>query len=383
VNDISADERQQLANIRDWVKSHSLLIVAALIGISAVFFGPGIYQSYQNERTWPASDAYEEFLEAVAQVPIEPPAPEPSPALTPDPIPDPTAEDSPQPPAEPPSPDPEPTADAADPATVPAPNPPPETEIAANPDPPTADSEPIIATDPTAESEPPTAPESSETDPSPPEEPAPEPTPLERADALADRIIDQHGNTHYAVLASLVAAKLSADLGHFEAAHSRLLWAESRAKNPADALLINFRLALLEAELDEPQKALARLQTDNPHFAPLYFEAAGDIHTHLAQRDQAIAAYQRALDSLPAAEDDQATAEANALRRRNLQIKFDNLTIGLASLPSDPPEDSPPETPTADNPAPDSPAPPPDSPTDSPDPPTDSTPPPETPTNDQ
>jgi len=145
---------------------------------------------------------------------------------------------------------------------------------------------------------------------------------LELVDNLADLLVEQYGDSHYAFLASLGAAKLSADLGNYEAAFSRLKWAEEHTGNEADQQLINHRLALVEAQLGDTESALNRLSNANTHFASIYAETRGDIYASLGQKERSIAAYE---ESIAASEN----AGSNA---RNVELKLNNLLSGLGSI---------------------------------------------------
>ncbi len=146
---------------------------------------------------------------------------------------------------------------------------------------------------------------------------------LALVDQLADQLIEEHADSHYAFLAALSVARLSADLGHFSAALDRLQWASEHAGNDADEQLVNFRLALLESQLGTPDSALERLAAPNDHFASLYAEARGDIHNSEGQRQEAAKAYQTALDTM---------SSDNTGRQTSLELKLANLETGLGSV---------------------------------------------------
>ena len=147
---------------------------------------------------------------------------------------------------------------------------------------------------------------------------------LQRVDALAEGLIKEHGDTYYAFLASLSAAKISVDQGHFDAALSRLLWAESKARNEADKQLVNMRLAIVESHLGDTDSAIQRLLTPNEHFRSLYAEIRADLYAATGERELAIGAYQEAIDSL--------SDDGAGTRQQNLELKLGSLTDGLGSL---------------------------------------------------
>lgn len=146
---------------------------------------------------------------------------------------------------------------------------------------------------------------------------------LAAVDELANTLIQDHADTHYAFLASLSVAGLNVRLGDYETARERLEWASERAQEEADVQLVNYRLALVEAQLGETDAALDRLSGANQHFAPLYAAARGDIHVSLGQRDQAIAAYEEALARL---------AGENSTQSNTIQLKLDSLRSGAGVL---------------------------------------------------
>lgn len=146
---------------------------------------------------------------------------------------------------------------------------------------------------------------------------------LELVDALADRLVEEYGDSQYAFLASLRAAKLSADLGNYEVALSRLKWAEQNTGNKADQLLVNHRLALVEAQLGDTDSALGRLSSPNRHFASIYAETRGDIYAATGQRDEAIVAYEEAVE---------AADVANASQQSGAKLKLNNFLEGLGSI---------------------------------------------------
>lgn len=148
-------------------------------------------------------------------------------------------------------------------------------------------------------------------------------TELQLVDNLADLLIEQYGDSHYAFLASLRAAKLSADLGNYEVAQSRLQWAEDATSNEADQQLVNYRLALIEAQLGDTDSALDRLGDSNEHFASLYAEARADIYSSQGRRDEAMLSYREALETM---------GEANPTQRNAVQLKLDALLKGPSSI---------------------------------------------------
>lgn len=146
---------------------------------------------------------------------------------------------------------------------------------------------------------------------------------LAAVEDLANTLIQDHPDTHYAFLASLSLAGLNATVGDYEAARERLEWAAEQAQQEADVQLVNYRLALVEAELGVTDAALNRLSGANQHFAPLYAAARGDIHVILGQRDQAVSAYEEALVQL---------SGDNSAQGNTIQLKLNSLRSGAGVL---------------------------------------------------
>lgn len=140
---------------------------------------------------------------------------------------------------------------------------------------------------------------------------------------LANSLIQEYPDTHYAFLTSLAMAALHVSHGDYESARDQLSWASEQAQAEADIQLVNYRLALVEAQLGETDAALGRLSGANEHFAPLYSAARGDIHAGLGQREQAISAYEEALAQI---------SEDNLSQINTIQLKLNDLRSGAGAL---------------------------------------------------
>lgn len=223
MNDIISDEQQQIEAIKNWIKDNLLWIAGFIVVACVSFFGPDAYQTYKNNKIFPASDSYEEFNSTLT--------------------------------------------------------------IALSQ---------IVVTEALQQN----------------------------VDGLADQIIENYPDTHYAFLTSIGAAKLSAQVGSYGAAKSRLTWAADQADSEADKQLVNYRLAIVETQLGNTDAALDLLGDSNEHFAPLYAEARGDIYSIQGERDQAILSYQEALDA----------SEENTNQSYLVGLKLTNLQSGLGSI---------------------------------------------------
>jgi predicted negative regulator of RcsB-dependent stress response len=132
--------------------------------------------------------------------------------------------------------------------------------------------------------------------------------------AQAQSLKALHGNSQYGRYGALVLAKLAVADQDFDGAAGELQWVLDNADDPALKRLATLRLARIEAVRGNDQAALALVQgAVAAPFAALYAELEGDIHVRQGDREAALAAYQRALDSL---------APGDASARPMLELKL-------------------------------------------------------------
>jgi len=111
----------------------------------------------------------------------------------------------------------------------------------------------------------------------------------------------------YARFAALTLSRLYMTDGDTDNAIEELKWARAKTEDQALAALIDLRLANAEFARDNGDGALQILAQSHPEeFSGLFRELRGDIYYSLGQNEQALEAYQGALDQLedsdPAAE---------------------------------------------------------------------------------
>lgn len=119
----------------------------------------------------------------------------------------------------------------------------------------------------------------------------------------AEQLRDEHADSIYARYAALFMAKLYADAGELDNAARELSWIIDNPDlglfQPADeALLLTARLRLARVLIaqGEPRRALDLLTAVEPGaFAARYAEVEGDAWMALGERDNARAAYERAV----------------------------------------------------------------------------------------
>lgn len=113
------------------------------------------------------------------------------------------------------------------------------------------------------------------------------------------RILSDFSDTPYAVLSAMTLAKVYVEEGDFASAKTYLQLVIDQDKQPQLKQVAQLRMArLLLAEGDASQ-ALSMLNSiEVGGFGVAVNELEGDIHVALGNKDQARAAYQRALDAI-------------------------------------------------------------------------------------
>ena len=118
----------------------------------------------------------------------------------------------------------------------------------------------------------------------------------EAATQEAQVLVNEYGSTPYAALAELAMAKLKVEAGDSAAAMEHLRKAMASAKMPEIQEVARLRLARLTADGGKPDEALALLAEVNG-FSASGEEVRGDILLAQGKRDEAKAAYQKALEA--------------------------------------------------------------------------------------
>lgn len=143
----------------------------------------------------------------------------------------------------------------------------------------------------------------------------------------AGMLIADYSNTPYAALAALALARLRIEEGELEAAATQLQWVLDNGE--ADFVTSTARLRLARVRLaqghpDEAEAVLGHAGSSGIAEA-LLAELQGDIHLARGNREEALAAYQRALASM--------TDDFGG--RALLQLKHDELATGSATAAAD------------------------------------------------
>ncbi len=124
-----------------------------------------------------------------------------------------------------------------------------------------------------------------------------------------DRLFSEYGATPYAALGAIAVAQHYAAANALDKAQKPLVWAAAKASDKGVRQLAKLRLARLLWAQNQPEQALKALSASNDKaFAPLFAELRGDILLGQGKREEARAAYEKAL----AASKDTAEAPAGA-----------------------------------------------------------------------
>lgn len=133
--------------------------------------------------------------------------------------------------------------------------------------------------------------------------------------AIADGIVTEYDETHYASLAQLAAARASVEAGDQETAQTRLQWVVDNASTNNFELIARLRLATLLLSQGNMDQAKSTLDSSFPDsFGARLNELLGDIAVAENDATTARIAYDKALKSQPASTNQQV-----------LQMKRDDL----------------------------------------------------------
>jgi predicted negative regulator of RcsB-dependent stress response len=146
---------------------------------------------------------------------------------------------------------------------------------------------------------------------------------LQTVKFLADQLQNDFADSHYSTLGALVAARTALEAKDMDDAQARLEWARGNTDTDAESQLIAYRLAKVLVARGELDAALAQLTGEGSEFSAVYADLRGDILLKQNDKPGALAAYQVALESLLPGQEHYLST---------LQLKIDNLTIGLGSL---------------------------------------------------
>ncbi|WP_233863115.1 tetratricopeptide repeat protein [Paraburkholderia adhaesiva] len=134
---------------------------------------------------------------------------------------------------------------------------------------------------------------------------------------VASDMEDRFGGTAYAQMTALAVAKALYTAGDTTGAKAQLQWAADHAKDDEFRQIAKLRLAALLLDEKAYDQGLALIpQPDSGPFKGIVADGRGDLLAAQGKRDEARAAYQLALDTLP---------KSDTSGRQLIQFKLDAL----------------------------------------------------------
>ena len=136
------------------------------------------------------------------------------------------------------------------------------------------------------------------------------------ATKLADELMQDYGNSPYAVHASLLMARRAIEAGDSAMARSHLQWVLDNSKEDGMKHIARIRLAMILLSEQSADVVLTLLQgVDGGEFAARYDELTGDAYAQKGDLDAARDAYKSSQQALP----------PGASNSELLKLKQDNL----------------------------------------------------------
>lgn len=129
-------------------------------------------------------------------------------------------------------------------------------------------------------------------------------------------------DTQYARYASMMLAKLAVEDGEYDTAIQQLQAAEKGADKGL-GLIVNLRLAKVEAAKGELDAAISRLKKDGDSLSHSYLETLGDVYLLQGKPQEAFDSYEKAISQVP---------ETESQERSLLQLKLDQVESEFAAV---------------------------------------------------
>ena len=113
---------------------------------------------------------------------------------------------------------------------------------------------------------------------------------------LTEQLQNDFDSNMHAILATLQMARVEVERNNLEQAKQYLLWSSDRVPDEGLQQVVDYRLAQVEHSLGNAEAALQLLNKDNNNFSSMYQELRGDILIQQSRIEEAVAAYQKALE---------------------------------------------------------------------------------------
>lgn len=137
---------------------------------------------------------------------------------------------------------------------------------------------------------------------------------------LGGQLKEDFANTEYGVFAAMLLAREALFSKQPDEAIAELKWAQEKTRSEGIKLIVNLRLARVLAAKGDFDAALKQLDAVQPGAqADAYEEVRGDIYLQQGKRDEARAAYQKAMTL--------SEEKSSGSPRPILKIKHDNLLV--------------------------------------------------------
>ncbi len=120
---------------------------------------------------------------------------------------------------------------------------------------------------------------------------------------VSAELIERFGRTAYAGMAGMIAGKVEHDAGNLEVAAERLEWVVEHARSEPLRALARLRLAGVRLDQKQHDAALRLLDAGGGEaFTPLYADLRGDVLMAQGKTEEAVGAYDKALETTPEAD---------------------------------------------------------------------------------
>lgn len=144
---------------------------------------------------------------------------------------------------------------------------------------------------------------------------------LAKVNSIADELMSNYKSSLYAHNAALLLAKLAVENNDLVAAEERLRWVLDNGPEDSVEAVVNLRLAVVLYSQDKLDQALQLVSAaPDDSFTSRYAEVRGDIQLANGNQQDALTAYQAALDNL---------LQSQNSRRDMIQMKINDIEASI------------------------------------------------------